>query len=205
MDSSLKYELEKEYLPSVRGSVVAKWKAAGTKNNICSDLSSQQERAKLHISKETMSNHDYFSAWDKYDVETAKREIDENENGELGDKGDVSLQNAVKDEIQRAKKRHELELSLLREKLKVKRLTNTERAAFAELERQKGNECFRCGENQEAINCYSKSIAYDGQNAIVYSNRAMAAIRLSYMEQALADTTMALELDPTCTKARARR
>jgi len=45
--SPLKYELENEYLPSVRGSVMAKWKAAGTNKNICSDLSSQQERAKL--------------------------------------------------------------------------------------------------------------------------------------------------------------
>lgn len=156
------------------------------------------------ISKETMSNRDYFSAWDKFDVDAAEQAIDDAEK-EIMERTKASLYDTVEGKIHRARARHQSELLTLQKQLQLNTLTKEERLALAQRERLKGNEFYRCGENEEAIACYTKSIAFDETNAIVYSNRAMAAIRLSHTEQALVDTTTALELDPFCVKARARR
>jgi tetratricopeptide (TPR) repeat protein len=196
------------YLPPTRSYPVRGEETQTRKSNDPSDWSCCQQQAHptppQRISKETMSNRDYFAAWEKFDVEAVEEALDEADR-EVYDRSKALLQDSLEGKIQRAKVRHKTELVALQEKLKMNSLTHAERLAMAERERQKGNECYRCGENEEAIASYSKSIAFDGTNAIVYSNRAMAAIRLSYMEQALADTTMALELDPCCVKARARR
>jgi tetratricopeptide (TPR) repeat protein len=156
------------------------------------------------ISKETISNRDYFSAWDKFDVDAAEQAIDDTEN-EIMERTKASLYGTVEEKIHRARARHQSELLTLQKQLQMNTLTKAERLALAQRERLKGNEFYRCGENEEAIACYTKSIAFDETNAIVYSNRAMAAMRLSHTEQALVDTTTALELDPFCVKARARR
>jgi Flp pilus assembly protein TadD len=46
------------------------------------------------------------------------------------------------------------------------------------LRRVQGNECFRAGENAEAYNHYSRSLAWDPTSAVVYGNRAMACVKM---------------------------
>lgn len=70
------------------------------------------------------------------------------------------------------------EIGNLSESLGAAELSTVERKVVAEREKQKGNECFRTGENEQAYMYYSKSLAFDPANAIVYANRAMACIRL---------------------------
>lgn len=75
----------------------------------------------------------------------------------------------------------------------------------AGLEKTKGNESFRIADNQDAVACYSKSLAYDPTSAVVWANRAMAYIRLELFDLAEADSSVALLLDPTYVKAYSRR
>lgn len=74
-----------------------------------------------------------------------------------------------------------------------------------ELEKTKGNESFRVADNQEAVSCYSRSLAYNPQSAVVWANRAMAYIRLELFDLAEADSSVALLLDPSYVKAYSRR
>lgn len=73
------------------------------------------------------------------------------------------------------------------------------------LEKTKGNESFRIADNQDAVACYSKSLAYDPGSAVVWANRAMAYIRLELFDLAEADSSLALTLDPQYVKAYSRR
>ena len=73
------------------------------------------------------------------------------------------------------------------------------------MEKTKGNESFRISDNNDAIACYSKSLAYDARNALVWANRAMAYIRLELFDLAEADSSVALLLDPKYIKAYSRR
>ena len=72
-------------------------------------------------------------------------------------------------------------------------------------EKQKGNEYFRVGDNQEAYNCYSRSIALDPASAVVFGNRAITSIRLERFATAEDDCSRALELDSEYVKAWSRR
>ena len=72
-------------------------------------------------------------------------------------------------------------------------------------EKQKGNEAFRSGENDEAYAFYSRSLALDDSSAVVYTNRAVLAIRMNKLETAVDDATRAIGLDPTYMKAYYRR
>ena len=73
------------------------------------------------------------------------------------------------------------------------------------LEKTKGNESFRIADNQDAVACYSKSLAYEPTSAVVWANRAMAYIRLELFDLAEADSSVALALDPSYVKAYSRR
>ncbi len=68
-------------------------------------------------------------------------------------------------------------------------------------EHQKGNEAFRVGDNDEAYLCYSRSIAYDNTNPLVYSNRALVAVKLDKFDSSEDDCTRAIELDEKFIKA----
>lgn len=60
-------------------------------------------------------------------------------------------------------------------------------------------------DNSEAVACYSRSLALQPRNAVVWANRAMAYIRMELFDLAEADASVALSLDPTYVKAYSRR
>lgn len=161
---------------------------------------------KSRLCKEKMSNRDYFRAWDKIDIESLENEID-------GEDKEIVEEPVLRDKktdvqekkLQKRLEKERQELQSLRQKINTNSLTKSERVFMANIEKCKGNEFFKNEEFQDAVSCYTKSIALDDSNPILYANRAMASIRLDNLEQAVLDCTKALHLDPAHTKALARR
>ncbi len=77
--------------------------------------------------------------------------------------------------------------------------------ALTGLEKIKGNESFRLGDNHDAAQCYSRSLALFDSSAAVWANRAMAYIRMELFDLAEQDCSRALELEPQYLKALSRR
>ncbi|XP_067684913.1 RNA polymerase II-associated protein 3-like isoform X2 [Haliotis asinina] len=82
---------------------------------------------------------------------------------------------------------------------------NTERKYLAEEEKEKGNEFFRRGEYNHAIEHYSRGQQLDPANPFLPANRAMALIKQKKFAAAEVDATTAISLDPMYIKAYMRR
>ncbi|KAG8369075.1 hypothetical protein BUALT_Bualt15G0112500 [Buddleja alternifolia] len=74
----------------------------------------------------------------------------------------------------------------------------------ANSEKELGNEYFKQKKFNEAIDCYSRSIALS-PTAVAYANRAMAYIKIRRFQEAENDCTEALNLDDRYIKAYSRR
>ncbi|KAJ3676070.1 hypothetical protein LUZ60_003482 [Juncus effusus] len=74
----------------------------------------------------------------------------------------------------------------------------------ANSEKELGNEYFKQKKYNEAIDCYSRSIALN-PTAVAFANRAMAYLKLKKYEEAERDCTEALYLDDRYIKAYSRR
>lgn len=71
--------------------------------------------------------------------------------------------------------------------------------------KEKGNAAFKAGKYDEAVRHYGAAINKDTRNAVLYSNRAMAHLKLGDFKSAEEDCTLALALDPRNVKALLRR
>ena len=71
--------------------------------------------------------------------------------------------------------------------------------------KEQGNKAFRDGEFFEAVQFYSQGIGVDSSNPVLYSNRAMAYLKLGNFVEAERDCTLALDIDPSNVKALLRR
>ncbi|KAF8088674.1 hypothetical protein N665_0532s0037 [Sinapis alba] len=74
----------------------------------------------------------------------------------------------------------------------------------ANSEKEQGNEYFKQKKFNEAIDCYSRSIALS-PNAVAFANRAMAYLKIKRYREAEVDCTEALNLDDRYIKAYSRR
>eukprot|EP00123_Amoebidium_parasiticum_P017177 comp23744_c0_seq1/m.40983 comp23744_c0_seq1/g.40983 ORF comp23744_c0_seq1/g.40983 comp23744_c0_seq1/m.40983 type:complete len:473 (-) comp23744_c0_seq1:298-1716(-) len=71
--------------------------------------------------------------------------------------------------------------------------------------KDKGNDLFKAGRYQEAIDLYTQAIAADPTSDIYPANRAMAYLKLNKHKEAESDCTTALSLQPKNVKALLRR
>ncbi|XP_014259984.1 dnaJ homolog subfamily C member 7 isoform X2 [Cimex lectularius] len=75
--------------------------------------------------------------------------------------------------------------------------------------KEEGNEAFNAGKNKEAYDLYSEALLIDPNNnltnAKLYFNRATVSSKLGRLNEAIADCTAALALDPDYLKALLRR
>lgn len=67
--------------------------------------------------------------------------------------------------------------------------------------KEEGNEFLRQKKYKEAIECYTKAIEIDKENAIFYCNRAAAKYLLSDYASSIDDCKTAVEIDPKYAKA----
>ncbi len=65
----------------------------------------------------------------------------------------------------------------------------------------KGNEFYKIKNYKEAIEAYSRAIALDPTNALLYTNRAAASLMTLQYKEAVQDSDQAIALDANCAKA----
>ena len=70
----------------------------------------------------------------------------------------------------------------------------------AEELKAEGNNAFRTGDNQKAIELYSAAIKLDPKNHILYSNLSAAHMNLAQYKEAIAAAQQCIKLEPTWTK-----
>ncbi|KAJ0402712.1 hypothetical protein P43SY_007854 [Pythium insidiosum] len=140
-----------------------------------------------------------FRAWEKFDVDAAIADI---EREDQMTQEEARRQREAKEKRDRERQK---ELASLPSYVVLDELTAAEREVYALHEKQKGNESFKANENEEAVLYYTRSMAFDDTNAVIYANRAMAHLRLKNFAQAEDDCTRAVLLDPTYFKAWTRR
>ncbi|ETV76809.1 hypothetical protein H257_09258 [Aphanomyces astaci] len=148
--------------------------------------------------KNTIHAYDW-RAWEKFDVDAAERELDME---------DERRQDAVrqqKEELAARQARKRLDDAAMPASVDVAAMSAAEREVCAGLEKQKGNEAFRVGENDDAIRAYSRSLIFDPTSAVVFANRALVHLKLKNFSTAEDDCTMALRRDPLYFKAWSRR
>ncbi|XP_050413091.2 RNA polymerase II-associated protein 3 [Patella vulgata] len=134
---------------------------------------------KMEDKPKRISSYDYRS-WDKFDVDKACEDIKE-------DRDDVSLSDLETD----SESDEEWETIRLQQQ--------------AIEEKNKGNEYFKKGEYEQAVEWYSKGILSDPTNALLPGNRAMALLKLERYAAAESDATQAIQLDPLYIKSYLRR
>eukprot|EP00668_Euglena_longa_P029305 GGOE01036651.1.p2 GENE.GGOE01036651.1~~GGOE01036651.1.p2 ORF type:complete len:324 (-),score=91.68 GGOE01036651.1:204-1175(-) len=77
--------------------------------------------------------------------------------------------------------------------------------ALAEEYKVKGNEAFRRGDYRAAVDLFTKGLSFDGNNAVLYSNRSASFCHLKKWERALEDANSCIELQPAWPKGHMRR
>ncbi|TRY82707.1 hypothetical protein DNTS_018769 [Danionella cerebrum] len=86
-----------------------------------------------------------------------------------------------------------------------KSLQEQQRKQEAVVQKDNGNDHFKAGRFEAAVECYTKGMEADRMNALLPANRAMAFLKLHRFSEAEQDCCVALTLDPSYTKAFARR
>jgi tetratricopeptide (TPR) repeat protein len=157
---------------------------------------------------ESIGGYD-FRAWEKFDVDKALEEMDKDE---VMSDDEKKRKLATARNTQKEREAHrKMRLARDRENLSsdfleaLDAMSKEEREFMATRERQKGNECFKAGELDEAVVNYTRSAALNPFNAPVHANRSLAYLRLKMFERAEDDCTHALEVDPKYVKAWSRR
>eukprot|EP00516_Mucochytrium_quahogii_P003788 CAMPEP_0203751070 /NCGR_PEP_ID=MMETSP0098-20131031/5202_1 /ASSEMBLY_ACC=CAM_ASM_000208 /TAXON_ID=96639 /ORGANISM=" , Strain NY0313808BC1" /LENGTH=853 /DNA_ID=CAMNT_0050640633 /DNA_START=320 /DNA_END=2878 /DNA_ORIENTATION=- len=190
------------FFPPVRGGQGKEKKE--NRSNIVTRTPEEIERAEKQR-KERIPGSD-FRAWDKFDVESELERIDKEEAEERRRREEeLNEKQAAIDERKRLQKQSgkgKIDAD------RLNKLSKEQRIFFSNREKEKGNECFKACEYEDALECYTKSIELlpsDVCDPKPFANRAMACLKLELWQRAEEDCTRAIELDPTFTKSYARR
>eukprot|EP00210_Caulerpa_lentillifera_P002757 g2636.t1 len=88
---------------------------------------------------------------------------------------------------------------------KMKSSPKIEEITPADEERQKGNDFFKQGLFEKALECYSSCLKLDTESIPAYTNRSLMYFKLGRFEEALIDAEDALKLDNNNVKAHYRK
>lgn len=182
LESNNNSNVEPIAYPNIRKAVAPKKKSQTT----CASSSTASKR---------IASTDY-RAWDKYDADTEMMKMD------LEDEQQKRQQS--KDEKKDKSKEEEEEARLQTIIKEAEKLTQAEREFLANEEKNKGNEYYKRNYFDDAIRCYTASIAIH-PTAVAYSNRACCYLKQCKYTSALEDCNKALEMDPNNVKAYFRR
>lgn len=148
------------------------------------DFKKKKRKAKNKISDKGADNEDKksdrikaydYQAWDKFDADKALDLVDKEESQEESNESD-SEDGAVKVD---------------------------QEAALAE--KEKGNQLFKQGKYDEALECYTRGMDADPYNPILPTNRAACFLKLKKYAVAESDCNLSISLDSKYIKAFARR
>ncbi|XP_024364769.1 uncharacterized protein [Physcomitrium patens] len=176
--------------------------------------------------KAASHTYDYFrDKWDKFDVDAALAEVDEEPQPKKSSLKKVAGLNKTKPSNAKAKveeKPPKSNLSVSESSIYTPS-RGSSRASLGTLEtlsssygledqpvpdamseKDLGNEYFKERKYVKAIECYSRSIALE-PTAVTFANRAMAFLKIRRYADAEADCTEAISLDDRYTKAYSRR
>ncbi|GMF26087.1 unnamed protein product [Phytophthora lilii] len=185
----------KRVLPLVRGQKVSgetQSELVGAVPKVVASKASEQKKSKA------IPAYD-FRSWEKYDVDKALEEIDEE-----SERAREQARKQREEQEKRAAARKR-ELESLPRSVELEKLEPETRALYAGYEKQKGNDCFKANELEMALLHYTRSMAYIDTDAILYANRALVHLRLKNFASAEDDCTRAILLDPSYMKGWSRR
>lgn len=141
---------------------------------------------------------DYYSAWDKVDVDALEDEFDKEEK-----------------ELEESRKRHFDDLKNEQEEAQATTEVGPGVAAdsvpqahwkhMADSEKEKGNEAFYSKDYDEAEAYYSRSIQFRADDPSTWANRALVRLKLEKATAALEDCEHSLALNPRYMKALHRK
>lgn len=141
---------------------------------------------------------DYYSAWDKVDVDALEDELDKEER-----------------EAQEARKRHFEDMKSQQDAAQATTpievgevpggVPEAHKKHMADTEKEKGNEAFYAKDWEEAEAYYTRSIHYCAADPSTWSNRALVRLKLNKPQKALEDCEHALALNSKYMKALHRK
>merc|ERR1719160_973835 len=138
---------------------------------------------------------DYYTAWDKFDIEKMEQDIDEEER-----------------RLEEEKKKHFEDMKEEQESWKKTsvvgaakelpaNLPEAQKRYLADTEKEKGNEAFYARDYDEAEAYYTRSIHFNPTDASIWSNRALVRLKTGKPQEALKDCNKALQVNPKYMKA----
>ncbi|XP_054707588.1 RNA polymerase II-associated protein 3-like [Uloborus diversus] len=139
----------------------------------------KKQRDKKDPSSAQRIRSDDYQAWDKFDVDKEVKKIE----------GDVNEENDQLSPSDNSENEEEV----------------NKKKQLAILNKDKGNDFFKKGNYDSAINCYTTGMQLDPENPLLSANRAMAFIKKEQFQAAENDCTLCLSIDPTYVKAYLRR
>ena len=185
--------LSESQLPPIRNSSGKKERLVQTGPSSI-ELQKRAQPSKEPTQKKKLNySYDYFKEWDKFDVDSELKKLDEE-----------------------TKRLEEERLSCPKtadpgpdvhgdDTYTIGCMSALERRVAAQREREKGNESMRCGETSAAIAYYSKALELVPGDHLVLGNRAQSYIASKCYIQAEMDCDKALAIDSSYLKARYRR
>jgi len=135
-----------------------------------------------------------YRKWDLYDVEKEVKKIDvEDENNEdTQDTNDHDIERKRKVESYAKRLNKEKHIPEVSNEIKQKSLE--ELKVLAEIEKNKGNDCYKSKDYEEALIYYTRSLdLLEMPN--VYTNRALVNLKMARFAEAEADATAALQIN----------
>jgi len=166
---------EDQLLPPIRKPAV-ETKPGRQKKSVRPSKTNSKTPQEPPAKKEKIKSYEY-DKWAKFDIDAACKEVDDNEEED--------------EEEEDSEEAEELE--------------NERLATEAIAEKERGNQYFKAGNWDQAIEHYSKGIQCDPTNPILPANRAMAMLKKKQYGAAERDSSIAIDLDRTYVKAYQRR
>lgn len=141
-----------------------------------------------------------WEAWDKYDVEKELEAIEAKEERMALRAEEANSRKEKKARMTRSQRERHVEA------IDVQGKPEAVRKFMGRAQKEKGNECFKAGEFEDAFCYYTAAIKYlQDLDPTPYTNRAAAALKLGRFEQAEEDCTCAIAIDGSFVKAYGRR
>jgi sperm-associated antigen 1 len=136
--------------------------------------------------KKVCSTHDNYAKWDKYDPDTEilRMDLQEEKNHEKPKVEGARIQEITEND--------------------VCRLSVVEKKELAKQHKYKGNDLFRVGDYEAALQEYSASLKLDDTSTCL-NNRALVYFKLSQFGKAIRDCDRSLVLEPKNSKALFRK